>query len=147
MLGVFGPGILLHSGEILKENYVDRVPDKYYTASKTAMARNNSKRMKVNEKLKLISGQLGSLVMEAKDYEMSSEVAHSSPLLIYSNKRYFKSLTIVRSYESFIRLEDLFFKYLQTFNDIERESYEKMRNVYLSYIKRILNREVQNFNS
>ena len=87
------------------------------------------------------------LNMYAKDYEMSSEVAHSSPLLIYSNKRYFKSLTIVRSYESFIRLEDLFFKYLQTFNDIERESYEKMRNVYLSYIKRILSREVQNFNS
>ena len=90
---------------------------------------------------------IAGLSMYSKDYEMSSEVAHSSPLLIYSNKRYFKSMTIVRTYESFIRLEDLFYKYLQTFEDIERDSYEKMRNVYLTYIKRILNREVQNFNS
>lgn len=89
---------------------------------------------------------IAGLSMYSKDYEMSSEVAHSSPLLIYSNKNYFKSLTIIRTYESFIRLEELFYKHLQEYKDIEKDSYQNMRNLYLKYIKRILNKEVQNFN-
>lgn len=40
-------------------------------------------------------------------YEMSSEIAHSSPLLIYSRKTFFNDLTLMNLYESFFRLENL----------------------------------------
>ena len=75
------------------------------------------------------------------DYEMSSEVAHSSPLLIYSNKQFYKSITIVRMYESFFRLEKIFFELLKNSN-VDYASYEKMRNLYLEFSKKILNREI-----
>lgn len=84
---------------------------------------------------------VASLSSYAQDYEMSSEVAHSSPLLIYSNKEFFKSISIVRSYESFLRLEEMFFAKLKTY-DIEISAYEKMRNLYIELCNKILNKEI-----
>lgn len=72
------------------------------------------------------------------DYEMSSEVAHSSPLLIYSNKPFFMRLTIVRSYESFLRLEEIFFQVLKQHDKVDSKPYENMRKLYLEFSKRIL---------
>ena len=69
---------------------------------------------------------------------MSSEVAHSSPLLIYSNKNFFKGITIVRSYESFLRLEEIFFNYLKTHEKVDAQGYELMRTTYNQFIRRIL---------
>ena len=66
-----------------------------------------------------------SLDSYSQDYEMSSEVAHSSPLLIYSNKIFFKNVTILRSYKN-----------------IDSSSYEKMRNRYLGMVKNVLNSEI-----
>lgn len=88
--------------------------------------------------LELVAG----LSSYSQDYEMSSEVAHSSPLLIYSNKDFFKSISIVRSYESFLRLEELFYNKLKTYENIEYKSYEKMRNLYIDLSKKILNKEI-----
>ena len=44
----------------------------------------------------------------AKRYEMSSEIIHGTPLLIYSNREYFYFLTLLSTYESFFRLEQIF---------------------------------------
>lgn len=81
------------------------------------------------------------------DYEMSSEVAHSSPLLIYSNKIFFKSVAIVRNYESFLRLEDLFYSMLISHPDVDSSSYEKMRNLYLPFCQKVLNKEISTLQS
>ena len=83
-----------------------------------------------------------SLDSYSQDYEMSSEVAHSSPLLIYSNKIFFKNVTILRSYESFLRLEEIFYSYLKSYKNIDSSSYEKMRNRYLGMVKNVLNSEI-----
>lgn len=83
-----------------------------------------------------------SLTSYSQDYEMSSEVAHSSPLLIYSNKNFFKNITIVRSYESFLRLEEIFYNVLSSYQNVDSTSYKKMRNLYLGFVKNILNKEI-----
>lgn len=80
------------------------------------------------------------------DYEMSSEVAHSSPLLVYSNKSFFCAITIVRCYESFLRLEKLFFEVLKEYKEIDSSSYESMRNLYLEFSKNILIKETNELN-
>ena len=49
--------------------------------------------------------KLAGLEMYSKRYELSSEIIHSTPLLIYSNKEYFYYMTLLSLYESFFRLE------------------------------------------
>lgn len=67
----------------------------------------------------------------AKVYEMSSEIAHSSPLLIYSRKDYFYQVTVLNLYESFFRLEKVFSSlYLSTVSKEEQESYRRMQSLY-----------------
>lgn len=67
----------------------------------------------------------------AKVYEMSSEIAHSSPLLIYSRKNYIFHVSLLNLYESFFRLEKIFTTiYMSTTNDAERTRYVQMRGLY-----------------
>lgn len=67
----------------------------------------------------------------SKVYEMSSEIAHSSPLLIYSRKNYFYLVTLLNLYESFFRLEKIFSSlYLSTANENDRNQYLAMRKLY-----------------
>ena len=67
----------------------------------------------------------------SKTYEMSSEVAHSSPLLIYSRKHYFFSMALLNLYESFFRLEKIFTSlYMSTVSEEERKRYVSMRSLY-----------------
>lgn len=67
----------------------------------------------------------------AKAYEMSSEVAHSSPLLIYSRKNYFFSITLLSLYESFFRLEKIFSTlYMSTVSEQEKNAYLNLRGLY-----------------
>ena len=67
----------------------------------------------------------------SKVYEMSSEIAHSSPLLIYSEKNYFYHITILNLYESFFRLEKIFASiYMSTVGEEERQRYLSMRSLY-----------------
>ena len=64
-------------------------------------------------------------------YEMSSEIAHSSPLLIYSRRDYFMHITLVNVYESFFRLEKIFSEiYFRSINDQEKKRFILMRNIY-----------------
>ena len=67
----------------------------------------------------------------SKVYEMSSEIAHSSPLLIYSRKNYFYLVTILNLHESFFRLEKFFSSlYLNSVPEEEKKKYLAMRNLY-----------------
>lgn len=67
----------------------------------------------------------------AKIYEMSSEIAHSSPLLIYSRKNYIFHVSLLNLYESFFRLEKIFTTiYMSTTSDDERKRYVQMRGLY-----------------
>ena len=52
--------------------------------------------------------KLAGLSSYSKRYEISSEIIHSTPLLIYSNKEYFYYMTLLSLYESFFRLEKVF---------------------------------------
>ncbi len=76
----------------------------------------------------------------SKAYEMSSEVAHSSPLLIYSRKTYFYLVTMINLYESFFRLEKIFSAiYLPTAAGEEgKKTYAGMRNLYFPQLLTVL---------
>ena len=75
--------------------------------------------------------RVAGLTPYSKVYEMSSEIAHSSPLLIYSRKRYFFLFTLLNLYESFFRLEKIFTTlYMSTVAETERANYAKMRAIY-----------------
>lgn len=72
-------------------------------------------------------------------YEMSSEIAHSSPLLIYSNRQFFFYFSIVCLYESFFRLEEIFGSiYLSTVQEKEKNAYLILRATYLPQLQIIL---------
>lgn len=67
----------------------------------------------------------------AQVYEMSSEIAHSSPLLIYSKKHYFYLVAQINLYESFFRLEKVFASiYMSTVPEEDKQRYLKMRSLY-----------------
>lgn len=77
-------------------------------------------------------------------YEMSSEVAHSSPLLIYSNQNFFFYLTITSLYDSFLRLERIFYEvYISSMNQEEQQKYQIMRKTYLPQLEIISGIEKQ----
>jgi len=77
--------------------------------------------------------RLAGLSNYSKIYEMASEIAHSSPLLIYSRSQYYYHLTILNLYESFFRLEKIFSElYLNRIDKQEAQRYIIMRNVYYS---------------
>ncbi|MCR5491156.1 MAG: DUF5677 domain-containing protein [Bacilli bacterium] len=72
----------------------------------------------------------------SKVYEMSSEIAHSSPLLIYSRKNFFFSVTLLNLYESFFRLESIFASlYMATVSEDEKSRYQNMRKLYFGELK------------
>ncbi|MBQ2069825.1 MAG: hypothetical protein II467_02715 [Bacilli bacterium] len=84
----------------------------------------------------------------SKVYEMSSEVAHSSPLLIYSRKNYFFSLTLLSLYESFFRLEKIFTTlYMGSVTEEERQRYIRMRNLYYGELQACYETERKRFAS
>lgn len=90
--------------------------------------------------------RIAELRQYAKVYEMSSEIAHSSPLLIYSRKNYFYLITILNLYESFFRLEKVFSSlYLSTVKKEEQDRYIAMRNLYFGELLAAYHFEKQRF--
>lgn len=76
-------------------------------------------------------------------YEYSSEIAHSSPLMIYSNEQKLSHLTLVCLYEVFFRIEKIFTNvYLNSINDDNvRKTYLQMRDLYYTQIVECYKRE------
>jgi hypothetical protein len=66
---------------------------------------------------------------------MSSEITHSSPLLIYSKRQTFYNLSLIYSYETFFRIEKIFH---QTFvPQLKKEAqaqYAGLRQVYYAQL-------------
>ena len=92
--------------------------------------------------------RVAGLTPYSKVYEMSSEIAHSSPLLIYSRKRYFFLFTLLNLYESFFRLEKIFTTlYMSTVDEAERNNYAKMRTVYQSELLAVYQHTQKSFAS
>lgn len=82
----------------------------------------------------------------SKVYEMASEIAHSSPLLLYSNKPYFFEITILNLYESFFRLENVFDTFYKiNVNDETYLKYQNMKNVYMAQLNLIYRNFKGNF--
>ena len=86
--------------------------------------------------------QLAGLHSYSELYMMSSEILHSTPLLIYSNKEYFHYLTLLNLYESFFRVEQMFTAmFLTIVSEEEKTKYLEMRKLYYSQLVNIHKRE------
>ena len=91
---------------------------------------------------------LAELSQYSKTYEMASEIAHSSPLLIYSRNQYYYHLTILMLYESFFRLEKVFSElYLKHIQIEEAKRYIQMRNIYYNSLQVLYKNESLIFHS
>ena len=90
--------------------------------------------------------KLAGLAQYAKRYEISSEIIHSTPLLIYSNKEYFYYMTLLSLYESFFRLERVFVSlFSKRVSEEQMKQYSEMRKVYYSQLVVIHKRELEYF--
>lgn len=90
--------------------------------------------------------KLAGLSQYAKRYEISSEIIHSTPLLIYSNKEYFYYMTLLSLYESFFRLERVFVSlFSKRVSEEQMKQYSEMRKVYYSQLVVIHKRELEYF--
>lgn len=79
-------------------------------------------------------------------YTISSEIIHSTPLLIYSRDEYFYFTTLLCLYESFFRLEKIFVSIFSKRVGTEQlKQYLGMRNVYYEHLKQIYVRESKEF--
>ena len=105
---------------------------------------NQNKEFKLNFRDGLQS--LAGLHEYASVYMTSSEILHSTPLLIYSNKSYFYYLTLLNLYESFFRIEKVFVSLLfQRIDNEGKAKYLEMRNLYYQQLINIHQREIQMF--
>lgn len=90
--------------------------------------------------------KLAGLEIYSKQYANSSELIHSTPILIYSNKPYFHSVTLLVLYESFFRLEKIFTSELAPRVSQEQSlRYQAMRGIYYSQLLAIHKRELSAF--
>lgn len=90
--------------------------------------------------------KLAGLEIYSKRYEISSEIVHSTPLLIYSNKEYFYYMTLLSLYESFFRLESVFVSlFSKNVSQDQMYQYQEMRKIYYAQLVAIHKRELQTF--
>ena len=90
--------------------------------------------------------KLAGLSSYAKRYEISSEIIHSTPLLIYSNKEYFYYTTLLSLYESFFRLEKVFVSlFSKRVSKEQMAQYLEMQKVYYAQLVIIHKKELNRF--
>ena len=90
--------------------------------------------------------KLAGLSEYAKRYEMSSEIIHGTPILVYSNKEYFYYITLLSLYESFFRLEKVFASlFLANASEEIKQRYNQMQMIYHQQLVAIHQREAQMF--
>ena len=89
---------------------------------------------------------LAGLHQYSQIYMTSSEILHSTPLLIYSNKKYFYYMALLNLYESFFRIEDVFQNlFLPKMGEEQKTQYFEMRKLYFSQLLSIHKRELMMF--
>ena len=90
--------------------------------------------------------KIAGLSQYSKRYELSSEIIHSTPLLIYSNKDYFYYITLLSVYESFFHLENVFVSlFAQRVSEDIMTRYKSIRDIYFAQLIAIYNKESANF--
>ena len=90
--------------------------------------------------------KLAGLSSYSKRYEISSEIIHSTPLLIYSNKEYFYYMTLLSLYESFFRLEKVFVSlFSKRVSEEQMAHYLRMQKIYYSQLVVIHKKELEKF--
>ncbi len=90
--------------------------------------------------------KLAGLSKYASRYELSSEIIHSTPMLIYSNKEYYYFLALLSLYESFFRLEKVFITlFTERVNEEQKKGYAQMRNLYYAQLVNIYKIESSKF--
>ena len=90
--------------------------------------------------------KLAGLSEYSRRYEISSEIIHSTPLLIYSNKEYFYYMTLLSLYESFFRLEKVFVSlFAKRVSKEQMEKYMEMRKIYYAQLIIIHKKELERF--
>lgn len=90
--------------------------------------------------------RIANLSSYSKTYEMASEIAHSSPLLIYSRNDYFLHVTLYNLYSSFFRIESIFSKmYIASINKEEKDRFLLMRATYYPMIEFFYHQEERFF--
>ena len=90
--------------------------------------------------------KIAGLSMYSDRYEMSSEIIHSTPMLIYSNKEYFYYVTMISTYESFFRLEEVFLNlFAKRVSKEQMERYVNMRKVYYAQLVNIHKRLLKEY--
>ena len=90
--------------------------------------------------------KLAGLSEYSKRYEMSSEIIHGTPILVYSNKEYFYYITLLSLYESFFRLEKVFASlFLANASPEIKERYNQMQMIYHQQLVAIHQRESNAF--
>lgn len=76
-----------------------------------------------------------------KIYQRASEFVHATPLTLISRRDYFATLTLIVTYEAFIRLEEIFNNlYLNRGSKEDYEAYQILRNIYRTDLLFILKR-------
>lgn len=91
---------------------------------------------------------IANLSSYSKDYQMASEVAHSSPLLIYSQRDFFAIATLLNLYDSFFRLEVIFRKvFFSLLNENDKKHYDVVRELYYQDMLTIQQKEIARYRS
>ena len=92
--------------------------------------------------------KIAGLSMYNERYEISSEIIHSTPMLIYSSKEYYYYLTLLSLYESFFRLENVFLiLFASSVTKEDMDKYQAMKSVYFTQLMNIHKREMEAFNA
>jgi hypothetical protein len=81
-------------------------------------------------------------------YETASEIAHSSPILLFSRRDYFFSITMINIYESFFRLENIFRNFYGVLKGKEAlQLYDQMRQLYGPQLNELYGEMKRSFHS
>lgn len=90
--------------------------------------------------------RLAGLNSYSKLYEMASELAHSSPILIYSSNEYYFHVAMLTVYECFFRFENVFAKfYEKQISEEELKRYSVLKKAYYPMLQVLYEKEKQAF--
>lgn len=118
-----------HRNEINDQNEIDRIVKNLEADMESLQVKKNNKEKFINYgwlhwiskrhndeeiKFNFLGGlqKLANLTNYKKWYEIASDVTHSTPLLVYANRRFIYHSTLCITYESFFRIETLFFNFV-----------------------------------
>lgn len=77
-----------------------------------------------------------------KLYQRASEFVHATPLTLIANKEYFGRVTLLCTYETFLRVEEIFNQVFVKYSDKQsHESYKILRKIYRSDLIQIMKKE------